>query len=134
MAHNFIETVAESRAGMRLLSPEQARAALAADPDALVLDVRDACDLHITGIISGSAHVSMGTLFYSADHDMPLQYRAPCLANKDRQIITTCTLGMVASIAARTLREYGFTNVAILDGGNKAWGEAGFPLEQVPET
>ena len=134
MGQNFIEAVKESRAGIQLLSPSEASARLEASPDTLVLDVRDACDLNITGIIPGSAHVSMGTLFYSADHDMPEQHRAECLARKDRPIITTCTLGMVASIAAKTLRDYGFTNVAILDGGNKAWGEAGLPLEQVPTT
>ena len=131
MAQNFAETVAESRAGIPVLDVAQAKAALDANPGTLVLDVRDAEHLNITGIIPGSANVSMGTLFYSADHAMPPEYRADCLADKDRPIITTCTLGAVASIAAKTLRDYGFTNVSILDGGNKAWGEAGLPLEQV---
>ena len=131
MGKNFAETVAESQAGISLLTPAQAKAALDAAPNTLFLDVRDAGDLNITGIIPGSAHVSMGTLFYSADHNMPPQYRADCLSDKDRPIIATCTLGMVASIAAKTLKDYGFTNVSILDGGNKAWGEAGLPLEQV---
>lgn len=131
MAQNFAETVAESRAGIPVLDVAQAKAALDANPDTLVLDVRDTEHLNITGIIPGSANVSMGTLFYSADHAMPPEYRADCLADKDRPIITTCTLGAVASIAAKTLRDYGFTNVSILDGGNKAWGEAGLPLEQV---
>ena len=131
MGKNFAETVAESRAGIPLLTPAEAKAALEEVPNTLVLDVRDAGDLNITGIIPGSAHVSMGTLFYSADHSMPPQYRADCLADKDRPIITTCTLGKVASIAAKTLKDYGFTNVSILDGGNKTWGEAGLPLEQV---
>ena len=131
MAQNFADTVAESRAGIPVLDVVRAKAALDANPHTLVLDVRDAEHLNITGIIPGSAHVSMGTLFYSADHAMPPEYRADCLADKDRPIITTCTLGAVASIAAKTLRDYGFTNVSILDGGNKAWGEAGLPLEQV---
>ena len=132
MGRNFIDTVTESRVGIPLLTPGAAKAALDGDPRTLVLDVRDSGDLNITGIIPGSAHVSLGTLFYSADHDMPEQYRAPCLADKSRPIIATCTLGMVASIAARTLRDYGFTDVAILEGGNKAWGEAGLPLERAP--
>ena len=131
MGKNFSETVAESRSGTALLTPAQAKAALEQDPNTLVLDIRDAGDLNITGIIPGSEHVSMGTLFFRADHSMPAEYQAACLADKDRPIITTCTLGMVASIAAKTLKDYGFTNVSILDGGNKAWGEAGLPLEQV---
>ena len=131
MAQNFTDTVAEARAGIPVLDPAQVHAALNANPETLILDVRDAEHLNITGIIPGSAHVSMGTLFYSADHDMPPEYRAECLADKDRPIIATCTLGLVASIAAKTLRDYGFTNVSILDGGNKAWGAAGLPLEKV---
>jgi rhodanese-related sulfurtransferase len=131
MPKNFAETVAASRAGIPVLTPADAQDAMAANPETIVLDVRDTEHLNITGIIPGSAHVSMGTLFYSADHEMPDEYRSACLADKNRPIITTCTLGAVASIAARTLKDYGFTNVSILDGGNKAWGEAGLPLEQV---
>ena len=131
MGRNFTETVTESRAGIPVLSPAQAKAALDADPNTLILDVGDAGDLNLTGIVPGSGHVSMGTLYYAADHGMPAEYQAACLADKDRPIITTCTLGLVASIAAKTLKDYGFTNVSILDGGNQAWGEAGLPLEQV---
>jgi rhodanese-related sulfurtransferase len=116
---------------MRLLNPVEAKSAIESDPNTLILDVRDANDLNITGIIPGSAHVSMGTLYYSADHTMPDVFQADSLKDKDRPIITTCTLGLVASIAAKTLKDYGFTNVCILDGGNTAWGEAGLPLEKV---
>ena len=72
----------------------------------------------------------MGTLYFKADHSMPEEYKAPCLADKNRPIITTCTLGAVASIAAKTLKEYGYTNVKIMEGGNAAWKEAGLPLEE----
>ena len=50
-------------------------------------------------------------------------------ADKDRLIITTCTLGLVASIV-KQLKDCGFTNVKILEGGNMAWKEAGLPLEE----
>ena len=131
MAANFSDTVKQAQEGIELLNAQAAKAALDADPNTLVLDVRDAGDLNLTGIINGSENVSMGTLYFRADHNQPVEYQAPCLANKDRPIITTCTLGMVASIAAKTLKDYGFTNVKILEGGNVAWREAGLPLEKV---
>lgn len=130
MAKTFTEAVQNAQNGLPLLSPTQANELLQNDPNALILDVRDAGDLNLTGIIKGSENVSMGTLYFKADHTMPAEYQAACLADKDRPIITTCTLGLVASIAAKTLQEYGFTNVSILEGGNVAWGEADLPLEQ----
>ena len=72
----------------------------------------------------------MGTLYFKADHSMPEEYRASCLEDKDRPIITTCTLGLVASVAAKLLKDYGYTNVRILDGGNVAWKEAGYTVEE----
>ena len=129
MAASFGEWVSKSQEGVQLLSPEAAKAAIEQDPSTLVLDVRDACDLSLTGTIENTVHVSMGTLFFKADHGMPDEYRAPELADKDRPIIATCTLGLVASIAAKTLKDYGYTNVSVLEGGNMAWREAGLPLE-----
>jgi rhodanese-related sulfurtransferase len=131
MTTSFNESVTSAQAGIELISPKDAQAELENNPETIILDVRDACDLNITGIIRGTEHVSMGTLLYKADHSMPTEHQATCLADKDRPIITTCTLGMVASIAAKTLRDYGFSNVRILDGGNQAWKEAGLPLENV---
>ena len=130
MANNFSDLVKNSQQGIDLLSPAEASAALDSDPNTLILDVRDERDLNLTGIIKGTENVSMGTLYFKADHGMPAEYQAPCLADKDRPIITTCTLGLVASVAAKTLKDYGFTNVKILEGGNVAWKEAGLPLEE----
>ena len=131
MAKNFSEAVQQAQSGISLLSPTEVNDRVKADPNTLILDIRDAGDLNLTGIIEGSENVSMGTLFFKADHSMPTEYQAACLADKNRPIVTTCTLGAVASIAAKTLKEYGFTNVSILEGGNKAWGEAGLPLHKV---
>lgn len=129
MSDNFSDLVQASRTNIEALSPEQVQAALDSDPNTLVLDIRDKEDLSLTGIIPGSENVSMGTLYFKADHNMPEEYRASCLENKDRPIITTCTLGLVASVAAKLLKDYGYTNVRILDGGNVAWKEAGYTVE-----
>ena len=131
MASNFTDAVKNAQEGISLLSPEAAQAALASNPNTLLLDVRDEGDLNLTGIIEGTENVSMGTLYFRADHSMPAEYQASCLSDKDRPIITTCTLGLVASIAAKTLKDYGFTDVSILEGGNVAWKKAGLPLKEV---
>ncbi len=131
MSTNFTEAVQNAQEGIELLSAQEAKSALDSNPETLILDVRDEGDLSLTGIINGTENVSMGTLYFKADHSMPAEYQAKCLADKNRPIITTCTLGLVASIAAKTLKDYGYTNVKILEGGNVAWKEAGLPLEEV---
>ena len=86
MAKNFSETVQEAQNGIPLLSPKEVNDRIQADPNTLVLDIRDAGDLNLTGIIEGSENVSMGTLFFKADHSMPAEYQAECLSNKDRHV------------------------------------------------
>jgi len=131
MSSNFTDAVQKAQEGIELLSALEAKNLIENAPETLILDVRDEGDLGLTGVIKGTENVSMGTLYFKADHAMPAEYQAKCLADKSRPIITTCTLGLVASIAAKTLKDYGFTNVRILEGGNVAWKEAGLPLEDV---
>lgn len=130
MSANFTEVVQNAQEGLEVLKANEAQAALNADPNTIILDVRDEGDLNLTGIIPGTVNVSMGTLYFKADHNMPAEFQDPNLGDKDRPIITTCTLGMVACIAAKTLKDYGFKNVKVLEGGNQAWKEAGLPLEE----
>ena len=130
MSANFTEVVQNAQEGLEVLKANEAQAALNADPNTMILDVRDEGDLNLTGIIPGTVNVSMGRLYFKADHNMPAEFQDPNLGDKDRPIITTCTLGMVACIAAKTLKDYGFKNVKVLEGGNQAWKEAGLPLEE----
>ncbi len=102
MSTNFTEAVQNAQEGIELLSAQEAKSALDSNPETLILDVRDEGDLSLTGIINGTENVSMGTLYFKADHSMPAEYQAKCLADKNRPIITTCTLGLVASIAANS--------------------------------
>ena len=130
MSNNFSDLVQNSRTDIPCLTPDEVNSAMVAEPNTLVLDIRDKEDLSLTGIILGSQNVSMGTLYFKADHNMPAEFQAECLQDKDRPIITTCTLGMVASVAAKLLKDYGFTNVRILEGGNVAWKEAGYSVDE----
>ena len=45
------------------------------------------------------------------------------------EILTVCEFGKISTLAAATLRELGYMRAAALDGGVKAWREAGHPLE-----
>ncbi|MBI3958838.1 MAG: YdhR family protein [Chloroflexi bacterium] len=94
----------------------------------LVIDVRDAADIAQTGTVPGAANLSLGSLTYLADNEVPESWRDPRLADRSRPIITTCILGPMGAIGGKLLRDMGFANVQILEGGVQAWIDAGLPV------
>jgi rhodanese-related sulfurtransferase len=129
MAKTFMERVSEAQAEIPVISVDEAEERLASDPNTVVIDVRDASDIAASGIIPGARHVSLGTLLYKADHTLPVEWQDPAFADKDRPIITTCAIGAMASIAAKELKDMGYTNVTILEGGTQGWKDAGRTTE-----
>ncbi|MGH7256026.1 MAG: rhodanese-like domain-containing protein, partial [Nitrospirales bacterium] len=49
--------------------------------------------------------------------------------DKDATIILYCGGGFRSALAADSLRLMGYRNVWSMDGGIRAWREAGYPLE-----
>jgi rhodanese-related sulfurtransferase len=127
MAKTFRQMVAEGREGTPMVSPQETQQRMQSDPNTLVVDVRDAQDLSGTGIIPGALNVSLGTLPLRADQELPENLRNPELQDRNRPIITTCGAGGQASLAAKLLKDMGFTNVSILEGGTNGWKDAGLP-------
>ena len=134
MAKTFRQMVAEGREGTPMVSPQEAERRMRAEPNTLVVDVRDAQDLSGTGIIPGALNVSLGTLPLRADQELPEELRNPKLQDRERPIITTCGAGGQASLAAKVLKDMGFSNVSILEGGTNGWKQAGLPTVQPGET
>ena len=130
MSKNFKDRVAQGREGVDVLNVEQAKAAIEADANALVLDVRDTAELAGTGVIPGSACITLGTLFYKADQDMPDGVKDARLEDKSRQILCTCAKGGQGSIAAGVLKDYGYENVKVIEGGVLGWKEAGYDTDE----
>jgi rhodanese-related sulfurtransferase len=52
----------------------------------------------------------------------------------NRRVILHCTSGGRSALAADTLQQMGYSNVAHLDGGFNAWKEAGQPVDEAPST
>jgi rhodanese-related sulfurtransferase len=129
MAKSFRDLVAEARADVPALTPEAAQARLAADPDVLVIDVQDHEDSVASGLIPGAVNISLGMLPIKADRELPAELTDPRLQDRSRPVITTCGAGGQAALAAKLLKDMGFTDVAFIDGGMRAWKERGLPVE-----
>ena len=131
MAKTFRQMVAEAQAEVPVITPAEAKQRMEQDPDTMVIDVRDAGARAGTGVIPGSTNISLGTLPIKADQE--LDARDPRLQDRSRPIIMTCGVGGQASLGAKMLKDMGFENVRIMQGGTQGWKDAGLPTEE-PES
>jgi rhodanese-related sulfurtransferase len=131
MAKTFNQMVDEAMAEVPRISPAEARKRMEQDPRTLVIDVRDAADINGTGIIPDAMNISLGTLTYKADNEIDEGWREPALRDRTRPIITVCEIGPMGALGGKLLKDMGFANVSILEGGTQAWKDAGFPTRQV---
>jgi len=129
MTLSFMQIVEAAVANVEGISPADAQQRLEQDPNALLVDVRDAGDIASTGMVSGGMNISLGMLPIKADLELPEDWREPGLQDRSRQVITTCQLGPNAAIGAKLLKDMGFTNVTYMDGGMEAWKAAGLPTD-----
>lgn len=90
-----------------------------------VIDIREPDELKQTGTIAGAVNAPRGMLEFYADPSLP--YHKPEF-DKEKRIILYCASSGRSALAVKTLKEMGYTNVAHIDGGIKAWETAGLPI------
>jgi rhodanese-related sulfurtransferase len=115
------DLVQQAKQQIENLSPLQAKAELAAGA-ATLIDVREAEEL-LNGKIEGAVHAPRGMLEFYADAKLP--YYKPEF-DKEKRLILYCASGGRSALAVQSLQNMGFKNIAHVDGGIKAWKEAGF--------
>lgn len=124
-----MQMVEEAQGAVPGISPAEAYDRVQANPDSLIVDVRDTANRRASGMVEGAVAVSAGTLPFAADRNVPEAWRDPRLQDRSRPVITVCDLGPMSALAARTLKEMGFQNVSYIEGGTQAWKEAGLPTQ-----
>lgn len=117
---SVVQLLAEAGAKVPFMSPSELCERIGANSrDLVILDLRER-DAFKAGRIPGAKHLPRGQLELRVDDELP---------DPTVRIVTVCEFGRVSILAAATLRELGFGRVCVLDGGVKAWREAGQPLE-----
>ena len=117
------DLVKEAKQQIENLGPQQVQEEVSKG-NATLIDIREADELKQNGVIEGSVHAPRGMLEFYADPTLP--YHKPQL-DKLKRIILHCASGGRSALAATTLKQMGYENVAHLDGGIKAWKDAGLP-------
>jgi rhodanese-related sulfurtransferase len=120
------DLVKEAKQQIENLSPEQLHEEISKGNITLV-DLRESDELKQNGKIAGSVHAPRGMLEFYADPSLP--YHKPEF-DKTKRIVLHCASGGRSALAATTLKQMGYENIAHLDGGLKAWKDAGMPVAE----
>jgi glyoxylase-like metal-dependent hydrolase (beta-lactamase superfamily II)/rhodanese-related sulfurtransferase len=114
------QLLAEAAASVPFMSLAELKARVdSAHGDPIVLDVRER-EAYEAGHIPGARLLPRGQLELRVNEELP---------DPTRRILTCCELGHVSTLAAFTLRQMGFPCAVALDGGMKAWREAGYAVK-----
>ena len=122
MSLTAMQMVIDAKAQVGSVAPKAAADELA-QGTAVAVDVRESEEWQ-HGHIDGSVPAPRGLLEFFADLTSPRHNDALV---PDRRTIVVCASGARASLAALTLKNMGYKHVVVLEGGLKAWIDAGLP-------
>ena len=123
MSSTVVDLVARAKGQVENLSPEQV--ARERGEGALVVDLREPAEIERDGTIEGAVQAPRGMLEFYADPQSPY-HRADF--EPSRRTILFCASGGRSALGAVSLAQLGYTDVAHLDGGLKAWRGDGRPV------
>ena len=115
--------VAEALARIPNLSPEEAFHAVQSGGSTM-LDIRETEELALSGSVPGALHIPRGLLEFAVDPGHPV-YRSEI--THDTPLIVMSAGGHRSALATETLQTLGFSQVANLRGGFRAWVGQGLP-------
>jgi len=110
--------IAGAKAQIREVTPQEVMEMQQRGEDVTLLDCRDLQEVNL-GKIPGAAHVSRGNLETKIEAVVP----------RDAHLVIYCASGNRSALAAVTLREMGYENVASMATGFRGWVEAGGDVE-----
>ncbi len=121
MKHNvgFLKLVDAARARVKECTVAEAKTRLDRGEVAHFIDVREDHEF-VKDRAKGARHLGKGIIERDIETLVP---------DRNASIILYCGGGYRSALAADALQCMGYTNVVSMDGGIRAWREAGYPLE-----
>jgi len=118
-APGFLKYVNERKSSVQELTVEQAKERLAANAQALLVDVREDREWE-QGHAEQAMHLGKGVLERDLEQAIP---------DSNREIIMYCGGGYRSVLTAAVAQEMGYRNVFSLAGGYKALVQAKWPMK-----
>ena len=122
MKHNpgFLKLVNEAKQRIAECSVAEVKAKLDRGESFHFIDVREDHE-YVKDRAKGARHLGRGIIERDIESLIP---------DRRAEIVLYCGGGFRSALAADNLRQMGYTNVISMDGGIRAWREAGYPLEE----
>ncbi|TLY14969.1 MAG: sulfurtransferase [Nitrospirae bacterium] len=126
MKHNpgFVKLVQQAKRRIKECSIAEVKAKLEQGEPFHFIDVREDHEF-AKDHARGARHLGRGILERDIETVIP---------DKRAEIILYCGGGFRSALAADSLQQLGYANVRSMDGGIRAWREAGYPLEQESDS
>jgi sulfur-carrier protein adenylyltransferase/sulfurtransferase len=112
---SYRDLLRAAKANIREVGTAQAEEALAARPETVVLDVREA-DEYEQGALPGAVHIPRGFLESQVEGKV---------TNHDAPVLVYCAGGNRSAFAAETLTQLGYRDVVSMAGGFNKWKDEG---------
>lgn len=125
----YKKLLAEAAGRITTLSPAQAREFYDGN-DTVFVDIRDPRELEREGMIPGAFHAPRGMLEFWVDPESPY-YKE--VFGSGKRFVLYCQSGWRSALSCAALDDMGLPRVAHMDGGFRAWKDAGLPTGPKPE-
>ncbi len=114
------EMIIEAKQGITLLQPQDVKEKLENRENFTLIDCRESDEFQ-TGHLSGAVFIPRGVLEMTAEQRV---------RDKDKAIVVYCAGGGRSAMAAQSLKQMGYSDVASMEGGFGGWQQFGFPVEK----
>ena len=115
----FLKIVNDARTRVRETDIREVKQWLDRGEQFRLIDVREDNEWS-RGHLPGAIHLGKGIIERDIENAVP---------EKSQSVVLYCGGGYRSALAADNLQKMGYTNVISMDGGWRAWIEAGYPTE-----
>jgi rhodanese-related sulfurtransferase len=119
-APQFLKLVNDAKTRVKECTVEDVKARIAKGDKFVLVDVREESE-YAAGHAAGAVHLGKGVI------ERDIESKAPDPATP---MVLYCGGGFRSALAADALQKMGYTNVISMDGGWRAWMQAGLPVEK----
>ena len=113
-AKTYYDLVREAKTRVNEVTAQETIQIMSDHPGTVIVDCREPNEAAL-GTIAGAVVIPRGVMEQNIER----------AATRDQKVIVYCAGGNRSALAADTLREMGYTDVATMAGGFRAWIDAG---------
>ena len=122
-SEGFLKIVNDAKTRVREVSVAETQQRMRENNDVKLIDVREDNEWN-TAHAAGAIHLGKGIIERDIETTVP---------DKDTELILYCGGGYRSALATDAIQRMGYTNVFSLEGGWRAWQEAGGEIKQATD-